>query len=335
MATLNKEYTSFDSNIKLTKTRKDSLATSRANIREQIKKWFKENKPGEIQPKFHPQGSSEMRTTINPLIQYDESGNSIIKYDTDDGVYFIKTKSEHNKRAINTLHDWVYQAVDGYTNQTPIKKATCVRVVFNDGHHIDLPIYYKEEDLIELAHKNNGWIESDPKAFYEWFNEEKKAKYRLEAVVRCLKSWKNYKEQNNSNLKLPSGFELTILATENYYDVDNLDESFRKTVEAIYNTLSKLNGFKCIRPTTPKGEDVFANYSETRKNNFLNVLKSLKEDCIKAFEEPNYKKASEILRNNQFGNRFPLGTDKTEDTKNRALSIALTTSLIKPKPYGH
>src|SRR5690606_14529785 len=163
---------------------------------------------------------------------------------------------------------WVYDSVEDHTDQKPIKKTTCIRVVFSDGRHIDLPIYYKKDGVIELAHKSKDWIESDPKEFYEWFNNKKQQKYRLEAIVRCLKAWKNIREENNSSLKLPSGFELTILATENYYDADNLDEAFRETVRKIYNTLSEEAGFKCIRPTTPKGEDVFESYSETRKSNF-------------------------------------------------------------------
>ena len=144
----------------------------------------------------------------------------------DDGVYFIKVNKDDKKQSIHTWHDWVYKATENHTGKDSIRKTTCVRVVFTDGHHIDLPIYFKEEDIIELAHKSKDWIESDSKAFYEWFNDKKKVESRLEAIVRCLKAWKNYRENNNSSLKLPSGFELTILATNNYVDADNLDEAF-------------------------------------------------------------------------------------------------------------
>lgn len=335
MAVLHKEYIKFDGEIKLTPSRKKDLIKSRKNIRKQIRDWFKKNKPDELQPKFKGQGSFEMNTTINPIVEYDEVGNTIRKYDLDYGVYFIEKEDEDNKRAITTWHDWVYESVVNYTDELPKKKNTCIRVIFSDGHHIDLPIYYKEDDLIELAHKSKGWIESDPKEFYEWFNDEKKNKSRLEAIVRCLKAWKNYRETNNTNLKLPSGFELTILATENYYESDNLDEAFRETVRNINTELNKTNGFKCIRPTTPEGEDVFGDYSETRKTNFLNTLKSLVEDCDKSKEEKNFKKASEILREKQFGNRFPKGEDKNEESKNSALKKSLATAIIPPKPYAN
>jgi hypothetical protein len=335
MAVLNNEYIKFDKGIKLNESRKKSLRKSRTNIRKKIRDWFKENKPHELQPKFAGQGSFEMNTTNNPIVIYDESDKPIRKYDLDYGIYFIENDDEDNQREINTWHDWVYQSVEDHTDQKPIRKKTCVRVVFSDGRHIDLPIYYKKDNVIELAHKSEGWIESDPKEFYEWFNNKKKSRNRLESIVRCLKAWKNYRENKNTNLKLPSGFELTILATNNYVEGDNLDESFRETVRAINSELNRYGGFKCYRPTTPSNEDVFEDYSETRKNNFLNALKSLLDDCDRAKEEKNFKKASEYLRNNQFGDRFPLGEDKNEEEKSKALFGSLSSSLVKPKPYGY
>ncbi|WP_456438780.1 cyclic GMP-AMP synthase DncV-like nucleotidyltransferase [Psychroserpens sp.] len=335
MAVLNKEFNKFDKEIKLNQNRKDSLKKSRKELRRKIKQWFKDNKPDEIQPKFHSQGSFEMNTTINPIVEYDSDGNSLRKYDLDDGVYFIYANEGDIKQSIDTWHNWVFKATENHTGKDSIKKTTCIRVVFSDGHHIDLPIYYKEDDTIELAHKSKGWLLSDPKEFYEWFNKEKKNKPRLEAIVRCLKAWRNFRELKSTNLKLPSGFELTILATNNYVDADNLDEAFRGTVKAIDKELNEYNGFKCIRPTTPEGEDVFEGYSETRKNNFISTFKSLKEDCIKASDEKNFKKASEIFIDKQFGVRFPKGEDKDEQSKSDALKESLAAAAIKPKPYAY
>lgn len=335
MAVLHKEFNKFDKGfIKLTSKRKEDLKTSRKNIKKQIKKWFEENKPNELQPKFNGQGSFEMNTTNNPIVEYDEDDKPIRKYDLDYGVYFIENDDEDNRKEINTWHNWVFQSVENYAKKT-IDKTTCVRIIFADGHHIDLPIYYKKDGIIELAHKSKGWLESDPKEFYEWFNDEKKEKYHLESIVRCLKAWRNFRENKNTNLKLPSGFELTILATNNYTDADNLDKSFRETVRAINTELKSFGGFKCLRPTTPKDEDVFEDYSDTKKSSFLNALQSLLNDCDKAKDESNFKKASEILIDNQFGDRFPKGEDKNEESKNKGLSSALGSAYIKPKPYAH
>lgn len=333
MAVLHKEFIKYNKTIKLTTTRKESLKKSRKELRKKMRSWFKENKPKELQPKFKGQGSFDMNTGVNPIPTYNEDGEKSLKYDLDDGVYFIEKEDEDNQKAINTWHDWVFDSVENHTGEDSIRKTTCVRVVFADGHHIDLPIYYKNDGTIELAHKSKGWLESDPKEFVEWFNNLKTS--QLERIVRYLKAWKNYREDNNSNLKLPSGFELTILAANNYVEDDNDDKSFRETIRKIDTELNKSNGFKCIRPTTPKDEDVFIDYSDTKKDNFLNTLSSLLKDLDRADDEKNFRKASEILRNNQFGDRFPLGEDKDEKDKSKALGAAIGSSVVKPKPYGY
>lgn len=332
MATLHNEFIQFNKKIKLTNSRKESLKKSRKSIRKKIRSWFKENKPNELQPKFSGQGSFEMNTTINPIPEYDKDENKLLKYDLDDGIYFLEKDDEDNKKAVNTWHDWVYTAVNDHTIQETKKKKSCIRVIFSDGHHIDLPIYYEKDDVYELAHKSEGFITSDPKEFYDWFNGEKNP--QLERIVRYLKAWRNFRENKNTNLKLPSGFELTILATNDYSKDDNDDTAFRETVRNIYDTLSVEGGFKCLRPTTPKDENVFEDYSETRKDNFLNTLKSLLSDCDRANEEKNLKKASEYLINNQFGSRFPKGEDTEEEVKSSVLDKSLSATIIKPKPYG-
>ena len=331
MAVLHKELVEFNSSIKLSKAKKDGLKSSRDELRKKIKNWFKENKSEELQPVFSMQGSYAMNTAVNPIPKKDENGLTQYNYDLDDGVYFIEKNGEDNRRNISTFHDWVYSAVDTHTGQPTISKSTCVRVQFADGHHIDIPIYYKEDDLPELAHKSKGWIQSDPREFYRWFNRLKTS--QLERIVRYLKAWKNYREEKNTDLNLPSGFALTILATNHYTEKENDDEALLSTVEAILEELEEK--FQCKRPTTPEGEDVFADYSETRKDNFLLTLKSLKKDLTRARVEPNFKRASEILRVNQFGNRFPSGEDEVAEKKNQWLKSNLASAVISPKPYGY
>ena len=335
MATLHKEFTKYNKELKLSDSRKDTLKTSREDIKKKIRNWFKENKPDELQPKFHGQGSFEMNTAINPIPLKDENDNTLLKYDLDYGIYFIEREDEDNRQSIDTWHNWVCIAVENHTSKKPIQKSTCIRVIFSDGHHLDLPIYYKKDDLIKLAHRSRGWIISDPKEFYKWFNDNKKNRIQLERIVRYLKGWKNYREKNNSNLKLPSGFELTILAVNNYVEDDNDDKAFRETVRNIHSELNKPNGFKCLRPTTPLNEDVFADYSPTRKNNFLATLNNLLNDLDGSRDEENFKKASEILINNQFGKRFPHGEDKNEEQKSNDLAKGMVSGLIPPKPYGY
>lgn len=335
MATLHKEYNGFNSDIKLNQSRIDSLNKSKNSVKKRIRGWFEKNKPDELQPKFGAQGSFMMGTSVNPIPTYDGDGNKLLKYDLDYGVYFIAKNDDDTKKKKNvaTWHNWVFDSVDDHTNKDSIDKNTCVRVVFADGHHMDLPIYYKKDDLLQLAHKGKDWIDSDPKAFYVWFNDKKTA--QLERIVKYLKAWKNFREDNNSTLKLPSGFEFTILATNNFADDDMDDKAFRETVRNIHTELSKPGGFKCLRPTKPKDEDVFLSYSDKRRNDFLTTLKSLLDDLDRARDEKNFKKSSEILIKHQFGDRFPLGDDKNEESKSSDLGRSLGAALVTPKPYGY
>ena len=333
MAVLHKEFIEFNGRIKLTSTRKEDLKSSRKALRKTIKKWFGENKPDELPPKFWGQGSFEMNTTINPIPELDQEGNIIRKYDLDYGIYFIEREGEDNRRSIPILHDWVFEAVQNHTQKDVIRKTTCIRVVFSDGHHIDLPIYYKSGDIPELAHRSKGWIESDPKAFTEWFQKKGGSNHdQLCRIVRYLKAWKNFQESQYSNLKLPSGFELTILATENYRPKDNDDAAFGTCVEKMYTNLRQPLPFTCVRPTPPVGENLFAEYSGTKKDNFLNCLLKLVEACRHADEESNFLKASEHLIT-QFGDRFPKGADYDEKAKSIEINGLMTNSGLIHRPY--
>lgn len=332
MATLHKYYSEFNTTIKLNNDKKESLEKSIDSIKGKIIKYFKEEKKDELQPTFNGQGSFYMNTTVNPIPIYDEEKDkNLLKYDLDYGVYFLEKENENNKKKIDTWHSWIYNAVDDHTNTPSKSKNTCVRVNFADGHHIDLPIYYVKDDITKLGHKSKDWIKSKPTEFTEWLNDEVKKNQQLRKIVRFLKAWKNFRETKNTNLKFPSGFSLTILATNNYKSDDNHDIAFLETVKNIHNKLK--NNFECKRPTTPKNEDIFEDFSKTRKEDFMSALESLVNDLESAKEEKNYKKATEYLRKH-FGERFPLGKDKDEENTNSKLSSLLTASTIKPKPYA-
>lgn len=325
MARLHNEFIKFDKEIKLTPSRKEGLAKSRKAVREKIKSWFKENKPEDIQPRFWSQGSLEMNTAINPIVQSDGKR----PYDLDDGVYFIRKEGDEEKYAPASYQNWIHRAVENHTSNARIKN-TCVRVDFKDGHHLDLPAYYKDGKQLELAHRSEDWIDSDPLAFKNWFNEKKKGT-NIERIVRILKAWKDYRQNENTHLKFPSGFALSILVANNYAGRDNIDESFRETVRNVHNSLFKV--FQCLRPTTPIGENVFEDYSSTRRDDFLNNLQKLLEACDSAKDASNFKTASEHIRK-QLGDRFPLGDDKEEKDKAKELADKMSAGAISPKPFA-
>ena len=292
MANCNDLFKSFDSVIKLSPSKKDSLIISRNDLRKKIQNHFKQNKSAEIMPKFAGQGSFETDTNINPLpetIVINGKEKTIYKYDLDYGVYFIGKETIEERRNIQTYHNWIIEAIDGHTSQKPIDKNTCVRVIFSDGHNIDLPIYYKKGVTPELAHKAKGWILSDPKEFIDWFEDKSKGNAKLKRLIRYIKAWCNYREFTNSSIKMPSGFIMTILATNQQYIHQRDDIALKETLVNIQAKL--LSEFKCKRPTTPNDEDLLEEYSQ--KDSFLNDLAKFIELAKNALAEKNQKKACE------------------------------------------
>src|SRR5690606_5280210 len=147
MANCNKHFEEYNGNIRLTDARRQSLKGSRKELRNKVRKWFKENKPDETQPKFNGQGSMSMDTIINPIprkIKEGKEEKTVLYYDVDDGIYFEGDKEPKDRPTPITYHNWVYEAVKGHTDKDPIDKNTCVRTLFADGHNIDQPIYYKK-----------------------------------------------------------------------------------------------------------------------------------------------------------------------------------------------
>ncbi len=318
MANNHEQFKSFNETIRLHDTKKATLETNRETLRDKIKKYFDDNKPNEIKPKFHSQGSFVMKTTVNPILRKSEEGKDIYIYDVDDGVYFIGNEDQDDRYCINTYHEWIYDAVKDHTSKGAEKKHTCVRVIYADGHHIDLPIYYKQGNIPELAHKSKGWIDSDPKEFYKWFNKKAASNQQLRRIVRYLKAWCDYRNSIRTDVRMPSGFIMTILASENISINERDDIAFKETLE---NIQKKLNVFECKRPTTPKGEDLFANYSETKRNYFIDQLSSFVNSANQAIESKNPKEGC-LKWQKHLGDRFSCSTAKNEDEETNLKSYA-------------
>lgn len=310
-------FINFNDCVTLNESRIKSLKRSRKRIRDRIRDYFRENKPNQKIPKFWGQGSFEMNISVNPIgrkVTVDGNEKTLYKYDVDDGVYF--KDGEANRRYIQTYHDWIYDAVDDHTDEDSIDKNTCVRVVFHDGHNIDLPIYFlddsDDEAVPELAHKAKGWVESDPREFVIWFNDKAKGQPQLSRIVRYLKAWCDYQNYSSGTNKMPSGLIMTIWAAKNIaYSTDRDDRALRDTLQAIFDLVDTSATYRCERPTTPEGEDLLTNYSY--KDYFKERLSAFLESAKQACNETNQKEAC-LKWQKHLGSRFPchLAVDKEE-----------------------
>ncbi len=321
MADLNDAFKNFESTITLTEPRIESLKNSRNSIRKRIKNYITEKHPEEAIPDFYSQGSIVCNTSVNP-IPISKNGDSQLIYDIDDGIYFKSKSDEDDRKSVATYHNWIREATDGHTDSSPIDKNVCIRVVFSDGHHIDLPVYYSYLDVPELGHKRDGWIQSDPLAFVDCLNKKCSTNRDLRSIIKITKSWKNNTEVTKGT-KLPSGFILSILVANHLSTNSRLDLAYWQTIKSIRDTLG--SEFSCHRPTIPTDENLLSSYSN--KDFFLEQLDSLLEDGSNALEEQNKKKAC-LLWQKQFGSRFNCDVYKNITTGNTESSLEPLTKII-------
>ena len=73
--------------------------------------------------------------------------------------------------------------------------------------------------------------------------------------------------------------------------------------------MAEVNEFKCPRPTTPIGEDLFKDYPQTRKDYFKKAIEDFISSAKLAIQHANSKQAC-LEWKKQFGNRYPCNLAK-------------------------
>jgi Second Messenger Oligonucleotide or Dinucleotide Synthetase domain len=312
MANCHDLFQVFNGEISIPPKKKSKMKTSKEGLRDRIRKHFKDKHP-EYVPQFYIQGSHKMKTGIR-------TKDDIC--DLDDGVYFFREPDV----TATTLQGWVWDAVDGYTGTSPEHRKKCIRNIFTGDYEIDMPVYYKIEGVeYQLAVKDTGWENSDPKALIEWFNGKKDSDGKLIRAIKELKAWCDHKRN-----KMPNGLAMTVLATNAKEKIvlnDRDDITLKDILKEIKRALDLK--FECIVPATPN-DNLFLDYDKTRKDNFLNALDTFIIDAEAALKEENQLRASKLWKKH-LGDRFPEGEDvKEENSKYSSIVIGAASS----KPWG-
>ena len=313
MANTHKQFSEFYREIKLLKSKKESMKKSKNALRKRIKDYFKENH-SEYNPIFYIQGSYKIR---NGIRYTDDTA------DLDDGVYFER---EPDVTAA-TLQRWVYNAVDGHTEGGQIHKRKCIRVIYVNDYHIDIPVLYMTDDMNhpKLAVKDEGWIDDDPKAFVDWFKKKKDDENQLVRLSMYHKAWGNYKGHS-----MPTGLCMTILCQRNLSYNDREDLAMLETLQNIQSDLEMSWG--CEMPVYPY-DDLFRDYDDTFKRNFMRSLSDFISCANEAVNTTENKKACNLWRKH-LGERFPKCKDdeshKSSDKDKAALGAIASTN----KPWS-
>jgi len=351
MANCHQLFMHYNGAIKLTDEKRDALIQFRDSLRVRMAANYKLIPPEErrqLEIYFQSQGSFVMDTIIKPIIE---------DFDLDDGVYFQGNQSQNERPVPQIFHNWVIRAVDKNNDYEEVKdKPTCVRVQYKMGFHIDIPIYYAANiDSPDLAETVRGWLLSNPVEFIAWFEEKTKSGFQkayiyeslkyaepyskwltdirkkdcqLRRLVRYMKAWADMKKK-----EMPCGIIMTILVANNFAVDDRDDIALLETLINIRNYLNG-NGFKCPRPTSPVGEDLFASTSETDKQYFKNALNALIISANNAVNNTNEKEACKEWEKH-LGSRFPchLATDNTLPPVKREPNLDALKSTVVHKPW--
>lgn len=330
MKDCNKEISKYHKDRVVLSSDQRKLLRSRRNAnRDRLKRGLKaKDKP--LPKEFVTQGSYAAKTTIQ------EPKNA---YDIDDGAVFDIDDLKGPQGGDMTPGDakkMVRDAVDdGSFNTPPEVKTNCVRVHYNDGSHVDIPVYRKiaqtdGSEKFEIA--SSVWKESNPKGVNNWFNERLRLRTnegsdQMRVLIRLLKAYCKHRP----SYSLPSGFILTVLVDENYWSHDaRLDSAFRNLIGAIRDRLAIS---KQVRH--PVVDENLADQGDAKCTKLLELL-STSLDYLAVLDRASCRK-SEALKawkkvfNTDF---FDQAISDAEAEEKRAAAAAVASVAVMPKPYA-
>lgn len=207
---------------------------------------------------FRTQGSYAMRT----MVQQAEKD-----YDIDDGVYFAEEKLKGPRggsKSAGAAKEMVREALhSGLFSTPPERRKNCVRVYYDAGYHVDVPVYrqrtektaWQSKTWNELA--SSDWLCSEPDDVTAWFlranqtqSPDQKNGGQLRRIVRLLKYFARSRASWAG--RIATGFMITKLV------VDNYRASARREDLALLNTMAairdRLNVSLMIEDPTMPGE---------------------------------------------------------------------------------
>ncbi len=250
----------FFDNITLRDDDRKDIAEAKNEVRMALRDgipriYVAEGHPGEVpQPRFFTQGSWAYKTLNAPAQQPQQA-------DVDDGCYLPLSFLHQTDRpsvAAEVFFEVAEKALaDLITKKgwTLSGKLTCIRVELSELAHIDIPLYaipdHEFETLVKaenvrraglegmsinesveswedlpktkvlLAHREEGWMDSDPRPVKEWFIDQVETKgEQLRRVVRYIKAYRDWNWKSGG----PSSILLMAAAAPLFAKEDRRDD---------------------------------------------------------------------------------------------------------------
>jgi hypothetical protein len=272
-----------DEDVTLKQEERTAMRDRRNSNRNRLKKNLKD-KEKPLPAMFIKQGSYAMLTMIQ------DSDND---YDIDDGVYFTKEslKDKDGKDMVpKNARQMVCDALkDDRFNKQPQVRKSCVRIFYEEGYHVDMPIYrITEQEEYELA-MGDSWTISRAADVEDWFNNVNQKKSpdenngrQFRRIVRLLKKFA--RSRVDWKEKIASGFTITKLAEERYIaNKDREDMSLRNTMKDMCIRL--LSDLEVAHPVTPGAK--LTNGPDDEGTKFLRSKLSDAINTLNDLDDPN------------------------------------------------
>lgn len=264
--------------VTLPKAEQEKMKERRNNNRDRLKSRL-ETKELPAPKIIIKQGSYAMKTMVQ------EENND---YDIDDGIYFtqksLKGPSGGDKSALDARKMIQGALDDKRFKDAPSVRTNCVRVYYEDGSHVDMPVYRIRDDdgEYELASASD-WKVSRAADVEKWFKDADDTKspadnkHQFRHIVRMLKKFA--RSRASWKTQITSGFAISVLTQELYSaDSDRDDKSLRNTMQNIYDRLQNAS-LEVKHPVTP--DAMITNGADDAKMKFF---RGKLKDALKALE---------------------------------------------------
>lgn len=289
-----------------------------------------------IKPKFRLQGSQAYNTANAPAQRPQQADYDYGMYIPTS--FLIEEDKKNPGIVTGAIFHIVERALQPLLDRNPTwslkSKNTCIRIELSETAHFDLTIYAvsdaeyaalhhqfsKARDSLELdtntlsdyvyeklrsydillAHKESGWIESDPRKLEVWFKHAKNQHGdQLVRVCRYIKAWRDHTWEK---CKL-SSIALMVCVVNAFEAAHNRED---KAIQLVARKLPDLLSHEIENPVFPARRDknLDAEWSPEERHQFIEQARFLSQAVSSALDT-NDKHASLAHIQACFGERIP------------------------------
>ena len=209
----------------------------------------------------------------------------------------------------------------GGFNKAPKVLNNCVRVYYEAGFHVDIPVYRQMSSALKGVYTEiagDTWKESDPESVTKWFDSAVIAKspdaiddYQLRRMVCFVKKW----ARSRTTWELPSGIVLSVLVNEKYAAHAGSDDT---VIHQLFKSiLTRLDSSLIVYHPVLTGESISKEVQmKAMRENLRGAVETLKVlDDSQSTKKAKLKAWNSVFKTDFF-NRFLDDSEKAHNVSN-------------------